>query len=96
MTIIAPDLDTPTAATAAEGWTDDLTTTLLLRVARRADVLASGIGSERADGRRIWLRAECEVLEQMERRAPSVLGLATAESQPVTDALLRAQMRKRA
>lgn len=55
-----------------ETQSDELTE-LLWRVARRADCLhAAGHGGWHSD-RRLWLRAECEVFEQLERERPAAL-----------------------
>ncbi len=43
---------------------------LLLSVARRADELARRLPTGRASDRRLWLRAECEVFERLERARP--------------------------
>jgi hypothetical protein len=46
---------------------------LQLRVARHADVLARRSRYSRDMDRRLWLRAEYEVFERMERARPVVL-----------------------
>lgn len=51
---------------------DDQIVQLLLRVARRADAAVRATVVNRSHDRRVWLRAECEVFELMERTNAAV------------------------
>lgn len=53
--------------------TDDELTMLQLRVARRADALAARAEYLAMDDRRVWLRAEFEIFELVERACPTLL-----------------------
>jgi hypothetical protein len=46
---------------------------LQLKIARRADQLREKFGGGRENDRRVWLRAEFEILERLERERPAVL-----------------------
>ena len=78
-------LEIPAAITAAAP-ADELLK-LQLRVARRADVLAWQARGARDTDRRLWLRAEYEVLEWMERARPvALLGDRSLKSEELLNA----------
>ncbi|MBL9202308.1 MAG: hypothetical protein JNL39_17495 [Opitutaceae bacterium] len=52
---------------------DDLILKWLLRVARRADTAVRLLPADRAQDRRVWLRAEQEVFALIERGAEAAL-----------------------
>lgn len=55
---------------------------LLLQVARRADAIDRGATESRFGQRGLWMRAELEVLEQIERSRPSLLAADWARGEP--------------
>ena len=46
---------------------------LQLRIARRADQLRTKFRGGRENDRRVWMQAEFEILEQLERSRPTAL-----------------------